>query len=155
VQKGPWRWLRVVDSAVVAAKIAQIRDASERIQSVLPPDLNSFRADRTTREVVTLNLFVAIQECIALTLHLVADAGWGPPKTYAESFTALADHNVVTPELAARMRSAAGLRNLLAHQYGVIDLDRLYQLSSTRTDDFIAFCAAVANWVEKSTSGSA
>lgn len=138
----------MVDSALLATKLAIVRDAVARIRSVLPSSLEAFRADRTVREVVTLNLFVAIQECLALASHVLADAAWGVPKTYGESFVVLADHGVLNPTLAARMRAAAGLRNLLAHQYGAIDFDRLFELAADRTEDLAAYCAAVAAWIE-------
>ena len=138
----------MVDNALLAAKLAVVRDALERIRAVLPSSLDRFRADRTAREVVALNLFVAIQECLAMASHVLADAAWGVPKTYGETFTVLADHGVLESGLAARMRSAAGLRNLLAHQYGTIDFDRLFELAGDRTADLTAYCAAVASWIE-------
>jgi len=52
----------VVDATVVAVKVAAIRDAVARIRETLPPDAGAFEADRTAREVVILNLFVALQE---------------------------------------------------------------------------------------------
>ena len=56
----------MVDAALLAAKISMIRDAVARISAVLPATLSQFESDQTAREVVTLNLFVAIQECVAL-----------------------------------------------------------------------------------------
>ena len=49
----------MVDAAVVATKVGAIRDAVIRIRHVLPQQAAAFEADRTTREVVILNLFVA------------------------------------------------------------------------------------------------
>lgn len=51
----------MVDAAVVAAKVAAIRDAVARIRETLPSDARAFEADRTAREVAILNLFVAHQ----------------------------------------------------------------------------------------------
>jgi uncharacterized protein YutE (UPF0331/DUF86 family) len=65
----------VVDRAIVAGKIAAIRDAVERARTMRPPTLEAFLADRTAREVVTLNLFLALQECIAVATHWIADEG--------------------------------------------------------------------------------
>ena len=79
---------------------------------------------------------------------MLADCAWSVPRTYGESFTVLADHGVLDSALAARMRSAAGLRNLLAHQYGMIDFDRLFELAGEHTQDLTAYCAAVASWIE-------
>ena len=70
----------------------------------------------------------------------------GRAKTYAESFTVLAERQVLDVELAERMRAAAGLRNLLAHQYGTIDFDRLYGFVDSRLGDLSHFCSAVAQW---------
>jgi uncharacterized protein YutE (UPF0331/DUF86 family) len=62
----------VVDKTILASKIAAVRDAAARIRSVLPADATVFVADRTTREVVVLNLFVALQECVSLAAHWLA-----------------------------------------------------------------------------------
>jgi len=79
----------VVDRAIVAAKVAAIRDAVDRIRRVLPPDASTFEADRTTREVVVLNLFVALQETVSLATHWLADSGMDVPGSYREIFIAL------------------------------------------------------------------
>ena len=47
--------LRVVDSALLAAKIAAVRDATDRVRTVLPATVDAFTADGTAREVVTLD----------------------------------------------------------------------------------------------------
>src|SRR5207245_2881074 len=81
--------------------------------------------DRTAREVVALNLFVALQEAVALASHWLADAGWDVPTAYRDLFSSLAAHGVLSQDLARRLSAATGLRNLLAHQYGVLDWKRI------------------------------
>ena len=68
----------MVDKALVAAKIAAVRDAVARIRSVLPADRRAFVADRTAREITVLNLFVAFQDCLSLATHWLADRGTVP-----------------------------------------------------------------------------
>ena len=51
---------------------------------------------------------------------------------------------VVPPELSARLAAASGLRNLVAHRYGVLDWDRIHEIASTRLDDLLAFCDVLA-----------
>lgn len=135
----------MVDRALAAAKIAAIRDATARVRAMLPTSIESFAADRTAREVVTLNLFVAIQGCLDLAAHWLADAGWDVPGTYAEVFAVLAEHGVIPGELATRLGIAAAFRNLVAHQYGALDWRRVYSLAVADLDDLDAFCATVAD----------
>ena len=134
----------MVDSALLAARIATVRDATSRVRSVLPRSPEGFGRDRTTREVVTLNLFVAIQACLDLAAHWLADAGWDVPATYGEVFVALAEHDVIPPALADRLAAAAAFRNLVAHQYGALDWDRVHGVAASGLDDLEAFCAALA-----------
>ena len=89
----------MVDRVLLATKIAAIRDAVARIRSVLPADPDLFISDRTTREVVVLNLFVALQESMSLAAHWVADQRLDVPRTYAEVFSRLGEH--ATGELQA------------------------------------------------------
>ncbi len=122
-----------------------MRDAVARIRAVLPPSVEAFEADRTAREVVILNLFVAIQACLDVATHWIADEGWDVPQRYGEIFLALADHGIIPRALALRLVAAAGLRNLVAHQYGVLDWARVYRTAaSADLDDLEAYCTALA-----------
>jgi len=134
----------MVDEAVLASKIAAVTDAVQRIREVLPPRVEDFRSNRTAREVVTLNLFVALQECLALAAHWLSDARWTVPASYSDVFAALADHGVIERDLASRLVAAAGLRNLIAHQYGAIDYTRIHAIASTDTADLLTFCRVLA-----------
>jgi uncharacterized protein YutE (UPF0331/DUF86 family) len=135
----------VVDRALVAAKIAAVRDATDRVRAVLPSSVEAFIADRTAREVVTLNLMVAIQDCLDLATHWLADAGWDVPETYGDVFVALADHAVITREMATRLAGAAAFRNLVAHQYGALDWRRVYALAASDLGDLDGFCSTLAS----------
>ena len=135
----------MVDRPLLAKRLATVRDAVARIRTVLPPSREAFEADRTAREVVVLNLFVAIQACLDLAAHWLADEGWDVPQRYGEIFLSLADHGVIPRPLALRLAAAAGLRNLVAHQYGALEWARVYATaSSSYLDDLGAFCAALA-----------
>lgn len=134
----------MVDRAVLAEKIAAVRDAVARIREVLPPSGDELAADRTRREVVVLNLFVALQECLALATHWLADAGLDVPQGYAEVFRRLGERGVIDGELATRLAAAAGLRNLVAHRYAALDWRRIHELSATRLGDLLDFCEALA-----------
>jgi uncharacterized protein YutE (UPF0331/DUF86 family) len=134
----------VVDRAVLASRIAVARDATARIRSVLPESPDTFANDRTAREVVILNLFVAIQTCADLAAHWLADEGWDVPPTYGDIFATLANRGVIGRELAGKLGAAAGLRNLVARQYGALDWRRVHTIAMSDLGDLEAFCAALA-----------
>lgn len=134
----------MVDNAILARKVAAILDAVARIHDVLPQTADAFVADRTAREVVTFSLFLALQETIALAAQRLADEGVAVPDTYGDVFAALGADGVIDPSLAARLRAATGLRNLVAHQYGVLDFQRVFFVARDETEGLIAFCKELA-----------
>lgn len=134
----------MVDKTVLADKLAAVRDAVARIAEVLPATPDEFGSDRSAREIVTLNLFLALQDCIGLAAHWLADAGWVVPKSYGEVFTVLGDRGVLDRDLALRLRAAAGLRNLIAHHYGSLDMGRLFEIARSQRGDLLAFCEQLA-----------
>ena len=134
----------MVDKAVLAKKIASVKDAVTRIRAVLPASVDAFASDRTSREVVVLNLFVALQECVSLAAHWLADSGVDVPAGYREMFLMLASEGALDRSLAERLAAASGLRNLIAHQYGALDLARIYEIAASNLDDLQDFCEALA-----------
>lgn len=115
-----------------------------RVEAVLPSTADVFVADRTAREVVAFSLFLALQEAISLAAHWLADEGAAVPATYGEVFGALAERGIINPTLAVRLRAAAGLRNLIAHQYGVLDFRRVFAAARDGRADLLAFCQQLA-----------
>ena len=137
----------MVDAAVFARRVAAVRDAVSRIREVVPETPGAFLADRTAREVITLNLFVALQETIGLATHWLADEGVAVPDTYGDVFSSLARRGVIDDALGERLRAAAGLRNLVAHQYGVLDFARVHEVARGELGDLLAFCEQLATRV--------
>jgi uncharacterized protein YutE (UPF0331/DUF86 family) len=70
----------------------------------------------------------------------LADAGLDVPGSYREIFLALAERAKVPRDLAQRLASAAGFRNLVAHQYGILDPARVHAIASTELGDLLDFC---------------
>ena len=50
----------------------------------------------------------------------------GVPETYRDAFVRLAQEGLITPEQSTVLQGWAGLRNVLAHLYTAVDLDRLH-----------------------------
>ena len=84
---------------------------------------------------------MSIQICIDIGAHLVSELGLKPAEDYQGVFASLGAHGTIDSDLADRLGDAAGLRNLLVHDYGEIDHARLWD-SLGELDDLRAFAAA-------------
>ena len=111
---------------VAAQKIARAQGWLNDAEVILAQPEEVFLADVRSRDLAAFYVFLAVQECIDLAAHWVADAGWGPPDDAASTFDVLADRNAIDRSLADAMRAATGLRNRIAHGYGRLEHRRLY-----------------------------
>lgn len=129
------------------AKAERVRGRLARIRQAIAKGRAPFVADEGLLEQAAFNVFLAMQECLDIASHVVADEGWGAPATLAEAFDLLERHGVVTPGTATAMRSGTKLRNLIAHAYGDLDAGRLYDSAAAGVGEIERFLAEVGDWM--------
>jgi uncharacterized protein YutE (UPF0331/DUF86 family) len=111
---------------------------------LLDQPLELFVAATKDRDLAMFYVFLAIQECIDLSAHWVADAGWGAPEDAGSTFDVLADRGAIDRQLAGSLRLAAGLRNRIAHGYAMLDYRRVQVESQAGIPVLRQFLTAVA-----------
>jgi uncharacterized protein YutE (UPF0331/DUF86 family) len=72
-------------------------------------------------------LFESIQIVIDLACHIVAEKNLGSPKNYSECISLLIVNNFLKKDLGEKLIRMTGLRNLLIHEYGIIDIKKLFE----------------------------
>ena len=86
---------------------------------------------------------LALQAMLDVASHVVSDRRLGEPRTNRELVDMLEQDGWLEGALSARLRDAAGLRNILVHGYTDIDLQVLHDVVTHRLGDLEAFVAAV------------
>jgi len=124
---------------VLARKVAKVMDKLQRIAEVSPGSLDQLRQDRSRRDLLAFYLALAVEDCIDIAEHLIAEQEWGAPDSYGEAFRVLAQHGVLSSSLAELMAQAAGMRNAILHEYEGIDWTRVHAALSdlSRLREFI------------------
>jgi uncharacterized protein YutE (UPF0331/DUF86 family) len=135
----------VVHRDVVAAKVARARGWINDCAPVFSQPVGSFVADRARRDLALFYLFLAIQECIDVAAHWVADEGWGDADEAGSAFDLLADHGVIPRETATALRAAAGLRNRIAHGYAMLEHERIHAEAQAGIPALRKFLSAVSD----------
>ncbi len=86
----------------------------------------------------------AVEACIDLATAVIAEEGWTPPEHARSAFNTLAGHGLIAPELARKLGAAAGLRNLIVHDYADPDVDRIALVVAHDLRDLAAFAEVMA-----------
>jgi uncharacterized protein YutE (UPF0331/DUF86 family) len=139
----------MTDRDVVAAKLAELDDRLERVRTHRRASAAELSADRDASDLVAFNLMLAVQTCLDVASHIVADEGWPPAGSLAESFHRLAEHGVITAATDDALGRAASFRNVVAHGYGRVVADLLHAAATDGVRDLERFAREVARWIAR------
>ena len=134
----------MVKPDVVGRKLSRASDWLDSAEERLSRPPAEFLADDDSQDLASFHLFLAIQECIDLAAHWVADAGWGSPDEAGATFTLLVSRGAIDHDLATKLRKAVGLRNRIAHGYSTVDHELIqaeYQEGVKALRKFLALVA--------------
>lgn len=89
-------------------------------------------------------LLESIQVIIDISCSFVAEKNLGIPKNYSECILLIVSNKYLDKDLGQRIIQMVGLRNLLVHEYGIIDVQRLYEYLD-HLNDIRDFAIAISN----------
>ena len=119
-----------------------------RIESKLPIDLNKLESDFDLQDIVSLNLSRAVQMTVDIGAHIISASSSPKPETMGQTFDLLAQLDVLSPELATRLKKSVGFRNIAVHNYDAINWLMVHSIVKEHLDDFSQFAKAVVIWLE-------
>lgn len=133
----------MVDKGVFLAKVTMTEKCLKRVKEKCPATFEEFKTDEDSQDVVLFNLMQAIHGCVDLAAHIVSDEGYGMAGSMQEFFELLSQQQLISADLAGNMGKAVGFRNLIAHEYARIDLERVYSVASDGIRDLEQFLATM------------
>lgn len=139
----------VVDSNLVDLKLQELSRCLLQLSKHRGVTAAELEDDLDKTWTIQHGLQLAIQVVLDLGNHILAGEGV-TVEAYADIFVELARLQVIPKGFAKSIKWMAGLRDLLVHEYAVIDPARLVGVLNNRLDDFRLF----ASYMENCISGS-
>ncbi len=136
-----------LDRQTLAEKTAAVERHLARVADRLPDAAEELRPMSDAADAVVLHLWQATQIVIDVALAVCVQLRMGAPGTYADAFRRLAEAGHLDEALAERLVRAAGFRNVVAHEYGALDLARVHQAARHGPADLLAFLGVAAKLV--------
>lgn len=111
----------MVDRDLILRKLSDLETYLGQLASYRGLDVEDYRSDWKTQRIVERTLHLAIETCMDVADHVVADRRLRVPETGAETFEVLAEAQIITTDLAASLGRMVGFRNILVHDYARLD----------------------------------
>ncbi len=129
--------------SVIENKISSIRKYLKTASGYKRYSLKEIERDETIKGAVERYLYLLAQAVIDLAEAAISFRGYRKPATMAESFSILAEEEIIASELAEKMIRLTGFRNVLAHDYEKLDYGIVYDVLQNRLADIEEFLLIV------------
>lgn len=137
----------MVDRDLLRRKLAELAEYVTQVSEYRDLTVERYRADWKTQRIVDRTLQLAIEACLDVASHVVADRGLRAPSTYAETFEILVQAGLMSPGLGRVMVEMTGFRNVVVHEYTRIDAEVVIRILRKNLDDFGRFEAEALRWL--------
>lgn len=138
----------MVDRGVAHRLLGLLREYLQDLKPLQGLSFQEYQSDVRTRRFAERTLQIAIEACLDLGHHLIADEGWREPRDNRDVLAVLAEHGVIDRELLPDLQDMASFRNLIVHNYGTIDHAIVHGIVRRRLGDLERFAAAVFRYLE-------
>ncbi|MHA2274042.1 MAG: type VII toxin-antitoxin system HepT family RNase toxin [Candidatus Hodarchaeales archaeon] len=92
-------------------------------------------------------LEIVFQAMIDIASHIISSEFKEVPTSYGDLFVILGQQGVLPEEFGLKLKRMAGLRNLLVHNYGHLENERLYEILDDTIKDAQAFIQLIQKFM--------
>jgi uncharacterized protein YutE (UPF0331/DUF86 family) len=140
----------MVDQEVVADKLRYINQYTDDLKQIRGMSREEYVEDMVTQRAVERTLMNLIQACIDLAQHIRSTEDLSPTGTAKQELQALGEADILSRETQEKMEEATGFRNILAHRYGDIDHEVVYDVLHNDLHWFERYQQELAQWIQRS-----
>jgi len=137
----------VVDRDLVLRKLADLDQYLGQIAEYRNITAEQYREDWKTQRIIERTLQMAIEVCLDVATHIIADRGLRVPTTYAEAFEVLGEAGLLGPVMRDAMIRMSRFRNLIVHEYARVDPAMVVRIVREHLADLARFKTAVLGWI--------
>ncbi|MCF8108024.1 MAG: DUF86 domain-containing protein [Desulfohalobiaceae bacterium] len=132
---------------IVLNKTESIERCLKQIRSYyhMPSQL-PFEEDFLRQDAIAINMQRACEQAIDLANYTIKVQKIGLPKESRDSFLLLAQHKIITEELADKLCRMIGFRNTLVHEYQRLDIQLMIDIIENHLDDLLLFTSSIMHF---------
>lgn len=142
----------MVDEEIVVDKLRYVNQYTNELKEMRGMSKQAYLDDFVTQRAVERTLMNLVQACLDLAQHIRSAEGLSPSGTAKVEIRALGNAGIVSEETREKMAEAVGFRNILAHRYGDVDHEIVYDVLHTDLQWFERFQQELAQWFQQRDS---
>ena len=133
----------MVDRTLILRKLSNLEAYLDQIQEYQDISLDAYMNEWKTQRIIERTLQMMIETCSDIAGHIISDQKYRVPTGYADTFKVLQENQILNHSLAVSLSKMAKFRNVVVHDYDVVDGEIVMGILKKNLSDFTRFKDAV------------
>ena len=141
-----------VDVEFVRKRLQRLREYVQWLRELSGIPRDKFRSDPKVYGLAQWYLQQAVELCFGTGVYFISALALEKPEAYHDILDVIAGHEIIDKHLAYRLEHLANMRNLLAFDRELIDIDDVYGQMQGRLDDLDEFARQIERYLSPEAS---
>lgn len=115
----------MINKELVKNKMADIQSYIQELEPLLKEETRDLIENNLKLRTVERLFQLIVDTAVDINTHIITASHFSVPDDYQSTFTILAKNNVMLVAFANQIAPSVGLRNLIVHKYGRVDLKKM------------------------------
>ncbi len=125
-------------------KIRELENYLSDLLEIIPLNFDIYSSDKKTKAACERYFERIIEAIVDLAFLVIRDKNLKTPEEDKEAFDILANEEIISKDLALKLKDAKGMRNIIAHEYGSIDNKIVFEsITEELENDVINFIESI------------
>ena len=137
----------MINKKLIESKLVDLKTYFEKLSPLLEEDARSIIDDDLKLSTVERRFQLIVDTAVDINTHLIKESGAPTPDDYQSTFITLAENKILPMELALKIAPSVGLRNLIVHKYGQVDLKKMVDDIKSEIGQYLEYLSHASEYL--------
>lgn len=129
----------MINKELVKNKLADLKAYYDELSLILIIDARDIIDDNLKLRSVERLFQLIVDTAIDINTHIISSSNLNIPDDYQSTFITLADNKIITMAFANKIAPSVGLRNIVVHKYGKVDIKKMVDDVKENIGDYLDY----------------
>ncbi|MHB8281147.1 MAG: type VII toxin-antitoxin system HepT family RNase toxin [Candidatus Humimicrobiaceae bacterium] len=137
-----------MDKILIQKKLNDLNKNIKLLEELKHIPLGQLSDSLRDQWAIFYGLQISIQIIIDIGNHILASVNENKIEDYADIIEKMGKKGIIPDDFAKKIRGMPGLRNILVHEYGIVDIRIIYNILQQNLSDFKDFFSYINKYSE-------
>lgn len=138
-----------LDKQIIQERLARLEHIVQKLEDEKPRSIEQLASNDTLSDATLYRLQTGIEAIVDIGNHILTEAYDHRSETYKDTLIELGKAGVIPKKFIEENVTMTGFRNLVVHQYGEINLEKVYAYLGKAPSVFREFAQHFTSFLEK------